>query len=357
MKRFLVVILAITLCLSLVGCGFWMEGEYLSVTPHVEQDAFDEDRVIQISNYSDAQEAMDTLVESGSGKGVLSLPVQDATIADMYIRNAITYVMNENPIGAYAVNEIKYEIGTSRGVSVIACNISYLYERGQILRIQKVSTMQELSERIYQALNTCEPSATIMVEEFKTTDFQQLVQNYADENPNVVMEVPTVSMSSYPEKGNRRIVDVYFTYRTNRESLRDMQEKVGAIFTSAELYVRESAQVLDIYTRLYSFMMERNTYTLETSITPAYSLLLHGVGDSRAFATVYAAMCRQSGLDCRVVSGTKDGKPRFWNIIQYRDQYHHVDLLESKRTESFQMLPDYMMYGYVWDYSAYPRTE
>ena len=44
--------------------------------------------------------------------------------------------------------------------------------------------------------------------------------------------------------------------------------------------------------------MERYDYRIETSITPAYSLLRHGVGDSRAFAVVYAAMCQQAGLEC-----------------------------------------------------------
>ena len=100
--------------------------------------------------------------------------------------------------------------------------------------------------------------------------------------------------------------------------------------------------------------MERFDYTLETSITPAYSLLGHGVGDSKAFATVYAAMCRRADLECLVITGTRDGEPWTWNMVCDDGTYYHLDLLSSHR--GFQELTDNEMEGYVWDYSAYPEA-
>ena len=101
--------------------------------------------------------------------------------------------------------------------------------------------------------------------------------------------------------------------------------------------------------------MERFDYKVETSITPAYSLLRHGVGDSRAFATVYAAMCRASGLECIVVTGTRSGEPWTWNIICQDGVYWHVDLLRCNEQGRFHKTEDSGMTGYVWDYSAYPE--
>ncbi len=80
------------------------------------------------------------------------------------------------------------------------------------------------------------------------------------------------------------------------------------------------------------------------------------MGDSEAFAIVYAAMCRAAELDCYIVSGTRGGEPWFWNIIRADDLYYHVDLLQSKDAGAFQMLTDEQMQGYVWDYSAYPAA-
>ena len=97
-------------------------------------------------------------------------------------------------------------------------------------------------------------------------------------------------------------------------------------------------------------------HTLETSITPIYSLLRHGVGDSKAFATVYAAMCRQADLECKVVTGTKEGEPWVWNMICVDGVYAHVDLLESLEAGRMQVRYQNEMDGYVWDYSAYPEA-
>ena len=99
--------------------------------------------------------------------------------------------------------------------------------------------------------------------------------------------------------------------------------------------------------------MERYDYKFETSITPAYSLLCHGVGDGEAFATVYAAMCRQAGLDSRVVTGTRAGEPWWWIMVCDNGTYYHVDLLQCNAAGGFRELTDTEMEGYVWDYSAY----
>ena len=133
-----------------------------------------------------------------------------------------------------------------------------------------------------------------------------------------------------------------------------MKQLVWPIFTAAELYVQGGTDPHDQYAQLYSFLMERFEYSLETSITPSYSLLCHGVGDSRAFATVYAAMCRRAGLEFMTITGTRSGDPWTWNIILDNGTYFHVDLLRSNAGGQFWELTDLEMRNYVWDYSAYP---
>ena len=105
----------------------------------------------------------------------------------------------------------------------------------------------------------------------------------------------------------------------------------------------------------FGFLTERFDYKMDTSITPSYSLLYHGVGDSRAFAEVYAAMCRQAGLECMIVTGTRDGAPWTWNMVRDGGEYYHVDLLRN--SGNFREYTDMEMTGYVWDYSAYPSCD
>ena len=132
-----------------------------------------------------------------------------------------------------------------------------------------------------------------------------------------------------------------------------MQQQVQRIFASAQLYINSDASTAQKCAQLYTFLMERFDYTMQTSITPFYSLLNHGVGDQEAFATVYAAMCGQAGLDCRVVSGTRNGKSWYWNIVQEDGVNYHIDLLKCSESGSFRWQTEDMMEDYVWDYTAY----
>jgi len=180
------------------------------------------------------------------------------------------------------------------------------------------------------------------------------VQDYAMEYPQKVMEIPVVTSEVYGF-GKARVMEVTFSYQTSRDALRLMQSQVKPVFDSAVLYVSGEGAESQKFSQLYAFLMERFDYKVETSITPAYSLLRHGVGDSRAFATVYAAMCRAAGLECIVVTGTRSGEPWTWNIIRQEDFYWHVDLLACSDSGRFLKQLDADMEGYVWDYSAYPR--
>ena len=68
-------------------------------------------------------------------------------------------------------------------------------------------------------------------------------------------------------------------------------------------------------------------------------------------------MCRQAGVDCQVVSGTRDGESWHWNIIREENVYYHVDLLRCNEGGGFSRRTAAQMQDYVWDYSAYEDVE
>ena len=154
--------------------------------------------------------------------------------------------------------------------------------------------------------------------------------------------------------GESRVVELIFSYQTSRDALRRMQAQVKPVFESAVLYVSGDGDEYQKFSQLYAFLMERFDYKQETSIRPAYCLLRHGIGDSRAFAQVYAALCRDAGLTCMSVTGTRDGEPWTWNIIRDGEKFYHVDLLRCSADGKYREQTDEEMEGYVWDYSEYP---
>lgn len=344
----------LALCLLLAGCDNWMNGSYISVTPHSDENNQPQQDVVSVSSYLELRTALADLVESGTESCVISIADMDRIQAESQMNMAVRYAKNQNPIGAYAVEDITYEFGTNAGQQAIAVNITYSHGKSELLRIKRYGTMEDALGAITTALEKCESDLILRIDNFENTDFTQYLQDYADAHPESVMEMPQVVINQYPETGDQRVLEVKYTYQTSRESLRNMQSRVQAVFSSAALYVSGDGEESEKFSQLFSFLMERYDYQIETSITPAYSLLRHGVGDSKAFATVYASMCRQAGLECLVVTGTRAGEPRFWNMICQDGVYCHVDLLRSSENGSFQCLTDAQMEGYVWDYSAYP---
>ena len=344
--------LFVAMCLILTGCGLF-DGSYLSITPHEEQTHYTQTEVVSAYNYRQLQKAVEDMVASGSETGVIHIADFDQELVENNMTNISRYIRQTYPVGAYAVEDIRYEIGTNSGRPAIALIITYRHGRVEIQKIRKVQTMDGAQMVIGDALDACNAGVVLQIANYQEMDFAQIVEDYVEENPDSVMEMPLVAAGIYGN-GKSRVVELSFTYQTSRDSLRSMQDQVEPVFESAALYVSGEGSESQKYAQLYGFLMERFEYTIETSITPAYSLLVHGVGDSRAFAMVYAAMCRQAGLECQIVTGTRLGEPWTWNIVLDNGNYYHVDLIRGSYSGGFREYTDGDMVGYVWDYSAYP---
>ena len=354
LKRLIPWILA--LCLFLSGCGTWLDVSYHSVTPHKENPSQSDIGNMSVNDYADLQVVLERMVLNYTESGIITVGQYDQNQLDSDMNRVIHYMRETNPFGAYAVEKIDYELGTTAGLPAIAINITYLHTRADIQKIKTVSNTDALKEAVGSALDDCAAEVVLYVNDYAIVDYVQWIDDYASQHPDTVMEVPVVTVNSYPANGVDRIVELKFTYQTSRDALRTMQGKVAPVFEAAALYIGGDGEPAQKYAQLYSFLMERFDYKIQTSITPAYSLINHGVGNSEAFATVYAAMCRRSSLQCHTISGTRNGEAWFWNLICVDGSYYHVDLLDSSQRGEFQMNHSNQMSNYVWDYSAYPTA-
>ena len=343
---------AAAVCLLLSGCG-WLDGRYVSVTDHQTQLANEPGEVPSAANYGQLVVALENIVASGAESAAINVSDYPEDMVERGANSAAKHVMTYDPIAAYAVEDIVCELGTNLGQPALAVSVRYYHNKTEIQRIRTVKDTAEAETVIAQALEGFEAGIVLLVEDYQERDYTQMVLDYALENPQIVMETPQITEAVYG-KDVSRVVELVFTYQNSRDSLRRMLTQVKPVFDSAALYVSGDDADRQKFSQLYAFLMERFDYKLETSITPAYSLLRHGVGDSRAFASVYAAMCRSAGLDCQVVTGTHGGEPWSWNIVMDNGVYYHVDLLRSMEEGGFREFLDREMGEYVWDYSAYP---
>ena len=359
MKRLIPILLCVSFLLS--GCSGWLDSNYQNVTPHEEDLDYVDTENVSVSNYGQLYEALCDLVETGTQSGIIVVAKYKQSNVEKDMAKAVKAVTTKDPVGAYAVDKIKYELGSSGGQPAVAVTISYIHGLSDLRKIQRVENMDGARNAIADSLDACNSGVVLYVANYSALDIEQWVSDYAAENPDKVMETPAVAVTVYPETGDSRVVELRFTYQNSRENLRLMQTKVSTLFEAAAIYAGEEGEEAERYYKLYSFLMGLfQNYQLDSSLTPTYSLLQHGVGDSKAFATVYAAMCEKVGLECIVVTGMKAGDPRYWNIVKAEDVYYHVDLLSCDLEDAFTMQTDSQMAtgdemnGYVWDYQAYP---
>ena len=280
-------ILALSLVsLLLTGCG-WMDGSYVYVEPHQQQTVENQTNLVSASTYPELMTVMENLVSRGTQSHVINVAGydQDAVEGDMELVSR--YIREDYPVGAYAVEEISFQLGTNNGQPAVAVEITYRRTTMEIRQIRKLEDMDAVCRAICSALENHSARVVVLAERYETTDFVQVVRDYAGNNPNKVMEIPQISEGIYGD-GQGRVIELNFTYQNSRDALRQMQNQVRPVFEAAALYVSGEGSEHQKFAQLSSFLTERFDYTLETSITPSYSLLCHGVGDSRAFAQVYA---------------------------------------------------------------------
>lgn len=354
MKRAALAII-ISLCLLLSGCGVLTNGEYIWLQTHPIPAPSGSNQSVSAATYQQLYAALANMIEAGTVQSTISVAQYDKETLEADVQTLVDSICLEHPIAAYAVENIGYVLGTSGGETALSVEIVYLHDQAEIKKIKTVADQAAAYEAVTAALRACETGIVLQIEAYEAVDFEQLVKDYAMEYPQYVMETPEVTENVYPKEGTTRVVELKFKYQTSRDSLKNMQLQVEPVFESAVLYVSGDGADREKYSQMYSFLMERYNYTVETSITPAYSLLRHGVGDSKAFAAVYAAMCRQAGLECYVVTGTRSGELWFWNIVCIEGVYYHVDLLHCKDAGAFTEMTDEIKGdGYVWDFPAYP---
>lgn len=350
MKRIVCVFLLAAL---LTGCG-WNGETYVQVTPRNDRTAGNSTGAAPAENEEQLRAALQRMAASGIENDILYTLNMDSEELDQFMARTVHFIRMEDAIGAYAVDSVRYEIGTNSGKTAVACSITYRHNAVEIRKILHLRNVEQMRKAITEALEDCRTGVVMRVDNYEETDIAQLVQDIARTSPQTVMEIPEVVEEVYGS-GEAKVVELSFSYENSRESLRQMQSQVAPVFDSAALYVSGDGSDFQKFSQLYAFLMERFDYNIGTSITPAYSLLRHGVGDSRAFATVYAAMCAKAGLECLVVTGTRLGDPWTWNMICDSGRYYHVDLLASAPNNFFREIIDADMVGYVWDYSAYPE--
>lgn len=357
MKRWIAALLCVVLLPTvLTGCSSIFDRDYASVTPHQEQAASDEDAsILRAETYAELVSCVQHFVSMGQATGTVHVYQYSGDI-DADLQTASSEVLHDDPLGAYALENITYTC--SRIVSYYECtfSLSFRCSMEEISSIESAYGWGAIREQISNALAGFQPSLVLRTSSFyaDTAQLYALTQTAYYDAPATALGYPAVAVNIYPassDSSRYRIIELTFSYSNTQSTLKKRAEAVAA--RAAQLTGVESAADATVAVLLRSRLLAITEYT-EDGSSSVYSALILGSGDSEAIGMSYALLCRQAGISCQLVQGALNGTPHSWNIIQLNEQYWHVDLTLDD-TEGARYTDEEMIaLGYQWSLEDYP---
>ena len=341
------------LMLLSTGCSSMLNRDYSSVTVHSATPTAEGDaNTMRVQNYQELVNALIYLINQGEESGSIRYSGEEADFKKL-MDEACLEVKQEDPLGAYAVDYIKYSVISIVGSYEADVQITYRRTREQVASIVDATGAAAIRSELSRALSSFDTEVVLRISYFEEDEayIQQLVRQAYLSNPATALDFPDAQVAMYPESGQQRIVEVALTYHQSlqtleswRNSLSREAERICQPLT--ELTIKEK---LDGITGTLQSM---GAYSAQGGST-AYDALLGGGGDSQGVALAFSLLCRQVGITCSVVDGQKNGQSHFWNVVQTASGYRHVDL---SRTGSVTYNVDQTMtqQGYVWDTQQVP---
>lgn len=356
MKKQAAVCMLLSGSLLLTGCSSMLQRSYSSVTPHsaaptVESDQF----TIRAESYQDVVNALLYFVTQGREQGTIRLYNYPYDVArDM--EAACTEVLTEDPLGAYAVDDINYSITPI--VSCYEANVSLCYRRTieQITAITSTVGVTATRSALRKALSVFREEIALKVSYFEgdETDFRRLLDEAYFSVPETALGMPEAHISLYPLDGLHRILEIRFHFPLPVSTLQRQSVLVLRMRDQLlqKLPVRQGDALL---LALHETLSDAVRYDPNAS-SSTYDALSNGTADSQGLALTMALLCNKLEIPCLIVNGSRNDLPHYWNIVSTQEGYRHVDLSFSSEGEN-PLLFDQTMYdnGFRWDTAAFPQ--
>ena len=353
-RRLLAGVLSASLLLT--GCSALLERDYTSVTPHNAVPATEGDpSILRADSYQELVNALIYFVNGGIEAGVVRL-YTDAENVEPFLSDACLEVWQEDPLGAYCVEYIKYTVDPVVAYSEAHVDITYRRTREQVASIVQATGVTAIRSELESALSSFAPSRTLRIRYFAEDEafIRDLARQAYYGVPDCALGMPEVILSLYPNSGQQRIVEILLHYplehaelEKRRDALSNRLEELAAELTLLDGQERVSAAARAI--------REAGDCDSQAGST-AWDLFEEGAADSEGVSLAFAALCQKLELPCQVAWGTWNEEPRFWNIVQTGAGWRHIDLSVPEAEDGSPFYTDQQLLelGYLWEEGTFP---
>lgn len=354
MKRLALAVMALLL-LALGGCSVLLPSQYTQISAHsAAQTAHTDSDIPLVSDYQELKRAILQFAEDGISHGVIRTANYTGDVETDLSRAAYS-VAREDPVGAYTIDFLTHDCSLIVSYYEITIDITFRGMAEDPRTLEYVTNQKEVETLLRGAMDEYRDHVTWYAVSSHIYNYETLARQICEAEPLHYMAVPEIHAANYPEEGRSRIVELTLTWPADAASLQKMEKAVEESLQAASVYVRYRDTEWEKAGLLYTYLMERFTYTEQQTATPLYSALCEGLITSQSAATAWKLLCDQIGIDCQIVEGSHDGEEYAWNIVTLDGLRYHVDLLRDLLADgSLHLRYDEEMTGYSWDAAQYP---
>lgn len=359
-NRIRVISLLCAFALLLSGCSGMFDTEYRIEEAYVDEysEIKDDSSVQEVKNYQGMKNALMNLINSAAEYGIIRTEKYKGTAEDD-ISKACFEVTRETPMGIYAVDYITHSVNRIVSYYEIEIYITYKRTAEEIENVITIHSGNEMQELLGSAMENFESSFAVMQvsTEISSGDIEGYVEAFYRANPQLVPQCPEVTVNTYAFSDStiQEITEVTLQYTVEEEELRSRVE-------SLHEYARDAFDISNYGDISYICLnvMSRCTPSGIFGRDTAYDALVgSGEVDSEGYAMAVKLLCNSVGAESYVVEGRLNGEKHFWNIVNIRGCYYHVDVYENDlngEAAAF-LLDEDMADEYSWDAYRYPACE
>lgn len=340
--------------LLLTACSALLERDYTSVTPHNAVPATEGDpSILRADSYQELVNALIYFVNGGMEEGVVRL-YTDAENVEPFLSDACLEVVQEDPLGAYCVEFIKYTVDPVVTYSEAHLDITYRRTREQVAAIVQATGVTAIRSELESALSSFASSRTLRIRYFE--EDEAFIRDLAFQAyygvPDCALGMPEIDLSLYPKSGRQRIVEILLHYPLEHTELEKRRSALSVLLEELanQLTPLSSQERLPAAAQA---IREAGSYDPQGGST-AYHLLEEGVADSEGFSLALAALCQTLELPCQVAWGTLNGEEHFWNVVQTDAGWRHIDLSVPEAEDELYTDQQFQELGYLWEEGSFP---
>lgn len=326
-------LLALVLCagVALSGCTSMLERSYSSHTAHVDYSVTEDSSILRAESYQALLNSILYYVNEHTAGGTIRLYNYSGDV-EADLQQACRQVTEEDPLGAYAVNTIHYE--STRILTYYEVNFRITYRRtaDQLAGIQTVSGQSGIRQELERMTASLLSQTTLRTAYF-TGDADAVSDLFwlaFYDNPAIVVEIPQLAVTFYPQEGTQRILEVDAAWPV---SAAEMAEYALELADAAARFMEENSPANEHYTVEELAALLRNTVIYDPSGSHTALAALRGdpVNDlGMLLALEY--LCQQADVEVSVAADTAGAQ--MWLIVSTPSGYRHLLPKDLRPTES-----------------------